>query len=89
MLLQLMFVAVSLFKLNKPILSQTAVGIAGVLLVTVTNAAALGFCAVFGIAFNASSTHVSSKTFSKYKEKIFLKYTLYFLNNIVFIFYFL
>lgn len=58
-LFQLIFVALSLFKWNEPILSQTAVGVAGVLLVAITNAAALGFCAVFGIPFNASSTQVS------------------------------
>lgn len=58
-LFQLIFVALSLFKWNEPILSQTAVGVAGVLLVAITNAAALGFCAVFGIPFNASSTQVN------------------------------
>ncbi|XP_065204858.1 protein patched-like [Planococcus citri] len=57
-LVMLIFVAFSLLKWNHPVSSQTAVGIAGVLLVTITNAAALGFCALCGIAFNASTTQI-------------------------------
>lgn len=57
--LQLLFVGLALFKWRNPILSQTAVGIVGVLLISLTNAAALGICAVFGIPFNMSTIHVS------------------------------
>lgn len=38
--------------------SQTGVGLAGVILVSITVAAGLGFCAILGIAFNASTTQV-------------------------------
>lgn len=38
--------------------SQAGVGIAGVILVSITVAAGLGFCALLGIAFNASTTQI-------------------------------
>lgn len=46
---------------DDPMRSQCALGIAGVILVSVTVAAGLGFCAVLGIAFNASTTQVTFK----------------------------
>lgn len=47
-----------MLRWNDPIKSQSTVGIAGVILVSVTIAAGLGFCAVLGIAFNASTTQI-------------------------------
>lgn len=43
--------------------SQSGVGIAGILLVAVSVAAGLGLCAILGIAFNASTTQVISRSF--------------------------
>lgn len=39
--------------------SQGAVGLAGVLLVTLSVAAGLGLCSLLGITFNAATTQVS------------------------------
>lgn len=39
--------------------SQGAVGLAGVLLVTLSVAAGLGLCSLLGISFNAATTQVS------------------------------
>lgn len=47
-----------LLKLDDPVRSQTGIGIAGVLLVSVTVAAGLGFCSLLGIAFNAATTQI-------------------------------
>ncbi|KAL0850981.1 hypothetical protein ABMA28_006876 [Loxostege sticticalis] len=54
----LIYVAVTLMQWKDPVRSQTGVGIAGVLLLSITVAAGLGFCALLGIPFNASSTQI-------------------------------
>ncbi|XP_013176469.1 PREDICTED: protein patched [Papilio xuthus] len=54
----LIYVAVTLMQWRDPIRSQAGVGIAGVLLLSITVAAGLGFCALLGIPFNASSTQI-------------------------------
>ncbi|KAJ9578984.1 hypothetical protein L9F63_024909, partial [Diploptera punctata] len=54
----LVYAGVSLLRWHDPVRSQAGVGIAGVLLVTITVAAGLGFCALLGIAFNASTTQI-------------------------------
>ncbi|KAJ1530653.1 hypothetical protein ONE63_005525 [Megalurothrips usitatus] len=46
------------YVLMDPVRSQAGVGIAGVVLVSITVAAGLGFCALLGIAFNASTTQI-------------------------------
>ncbi|XP_014243671.1 protein patched [Cimex lectularius] len=56
--LMLLYAAASLLRWNDPVRSQCALGVAGVILVSVTVAAGLGFCAVLGIAFNASTTEI-------------------------------
>ena len=56
--LQVVYAGCSLFRWNDPVRSQAGVGFGGVLLVTITVAAGLGFCALLGIAFNASTTQV-------------------------------
>ena len=55
---QLVYAGVSLLRWHDPVQSQAGVGLAGVLLVSITVAAGLGFCALLGIAFNASTTQV-------------------------------
>lgn len=40
--------------------SQSGVGLAGVLLVGLNVAAGLGFCALLGLPFNASTTQVNN-----------------------------
>jgi patched 1 protein len=57
-MLQLVYAGVSLLRWHDPVFSQAAVGLAGVVLVSITVAAGLGFCALLGIAFNASTTQV-------------------------------
>lgn len=57
-LFQLAYAGISLLRWQDPIRSQCAVGIAGILLVTITVAAGLGLCAVLGIAFNATTTQI-------------------------------
>jgi patched 1 protein len=57
-MLQLLYAGVSLLRWHDPVHSQAAVGLAGVVLVSITVAAGLGFCALLGIAFNASTTQV-------------------------------
>jgi len=57
-MLQLVYTGVSLLRWHDPVRSQAGVGLAGVLLVSITVAAGLGFCALLGIAFNASTTQV-------------------------------
>nr|XP_021192438.2 protein patched [Helicoverpa armigera] len=54
----LVYVAVTLIQWRDPVRSQTGVGIAGVLLLSISVAAGLGFCALLGIPFNASSTQI-------------------------------
>lgn len=56
---QLLYAGLSLFRWSDPVRSQSAIGLAGIVLVSFTVAAGLGFCAVLGIAFNASTTQVS------------------------------
>ncbi len=53
-----MYAAVSLVDWANPVRSQSGLGVAGVLLVAITVAAGLGFCALIGIAFNASTTQI-------------------------------
>ncbi|XP_066906859.1 protein patched isoform X2 [Halyomorpha halys] len=53
-----LYAAVSLFRWNDPLRSHCSLGIAGVILVSATVSAGLGFCAVLGIAFNASTTQI-------------------------------
>lgn len=45
-------------KWGDPVRSQSGIGIAGVILVSITVAAGLGFCALLGIAFNAATTQI-------------------------------
>lgn len=54
----LLYTALTLFRFRDKVYSQSAVGVAGVLLIGVTTAAGLGFCALLGIAFNAATTQV-------------------------------
>lgn len=54
----LVYAGVSLLRWHDPVQSQAGVGLAGVLLVSITVAAGLGFCALLGIAFNASTTQI-------------------------------
>lgn len=77
-LLQLVFVSVVSFKLDDPIMSQTTASIAGVILVSITNAAAFGMCAVFGVPFNASSTQVT-KNFNSFTYS----YVHYYANELI------
>ncbi|KAF6216434.1 hypothetical protein GE061_000776 [Apolygus lucorum] len=57
-IMMLLYAATSLLRWKDPVRSQCGLGIAGVILVSVTVAAGLGFCAVLGIAFNASTTQI-------------------------------
>ncbi|XP_052888591.1 protein patched isoform X2 [Anopheles moucheti] len=54
----LLYTACTLLRWKDGINGQSGVGVAGVLLITVTTAAGLGFCALLGIAFNAATTQV-------------------------------
>lgn len=56
--LMLVYAGVSLVNWANPVRSQSGLGIAGVLLVAITVAAGLGFCALIGIVFNASTTQI-------------------------------
>lgn len=49
LIFQLIYVAVTLMQWRDPVRSQAGVGIAGVLLLSITVAAGLGFCALLGI----------------------------------------
>jgi patched 1 protein len=57
-ILMLVYAGVSLINWSNPVRSQSGLGIAGVLLVAITVAAGLGFCALIGIVFNASTTQI-------------------------------
>ncbi|KAI9550392.1 putative hedgehog receptor patched [Daphnia sinensis] len=57
-ILMLIYAGVSLVNWANPVRSQSGLGIAGVLLVAITVAAGLGFCALIGIVFNASTTQI-------------------------------
>lgn len=52
------YAAIVLLRWKEPVNGQSGVGIAGVLLIGVSTAAGLGFCAILGIAFNAATTQV-------------------------------
>lgn len=54
----LLYTALTLYRFKDKVNSQSAVGVAGVILIGVTTAAGLGFCALLGIAFNAATTQV-------------------------------
>ena len=56
--MQLVYAGMSLLNWSDPVRSQSGLGIAGVLLVAITVAAGLGFCALIGIIFNASTTQI-------------------------------
>lgn len=56
--LMLIYACITLKRWCDPIHSHGALGLAGVLLVTLSVAAGLGFCALCGITFNAASTQV-------------------------------
>jgi patched 1 protein len=57
-LLQLVYACISLMRWSDAVQSQSGVGVAGVLLVTLSAAAALGICSVIGLKFNAATTQV-------------------------------
>ncbi|XP_075216920.1 protein patched isoform X2 [Lycorma delicatula] len=57
-IIMLLYAGISLFRWSDPVRSQSAIGLAGIVLVSFTVAAGLGFCAVLGIAFNASTTQI-------------------------------
>lgn len=54
----LVYAVITLMRWKDPIKGQSAVGIAGVLLIGTSTAAGLGLCALFGRAFNAATTQV-------------------------------
>ena len=54
----MVYAGVSLVNWSDPVRSQSGLGIAGVLLVAISVAAGLGFCALIGIIFNASTTQI-------------------------------
>lgn len=57
-MLQLVYVACALMRVEDLVRSQSGVGLAGVVLVGLTVAAGLGLCALVGLPFNASTTQV-------------------------------
>ncbi|XP_054706725.1 LOW QUALITY PROTEIN: protein patched homolog 1-like [Uloborus diversus] len=54
----LVYVFFCLMNCYDPVKSQSGIGIAGVVLVALSVAAGLGFCALLGIVFNAATTQV-------------------------------
>ncbi|XP_023246970.1 protein patched [Copidosoma floridanum] len=56
--IMVLYAGVVLWRWKDRVRSQSAVGMAGVVLVCATLAASLGFCALFGIPFNAASTQI-------------------------------
>ncbi|RLU17567.1 hypothetical protein DMN91_009803 [Ooceraea biroi] len=56
--LMLLYAGIALFRWKDPVRSQSGVGIVGVILVCATVAAGLGFCALLGIPFNATTTQI-------------------------------
>lgn len=58
LMLQVLYVGIVLHNRRDPAGSQTGVSVAGVILVSITVAAGLGFCALVGIAFNATTTQI-------------------------------
>ena len=58
MCFQLSYAALCLTRWSDPLRSQAGVGLAGVALVSLAVAAGLGFCALLGLPFNASTTQI-------------------------------
>lgn len=58
MFLQFLYAGVVLIRWNDRVRSQSGIGIAGVMLVIATLVAGLGFCALLGIPFNATTTQI-------------------------------
>lgn len=56
--LQLLYAGFALLRWKDPVRSQSGVAIAGVMLSSATVAAGLGFCALLGIPFNATTTQI-------------------------------
>ncbi|KAK2722821.1 protein patched-like isoform X2 [Artemia franciscana] len=56
--LMLVYSAITLIRWSEPVKSQSGIGIAGVFLASVTIVAALGFCAVIGVVFNATTIQI-------------------------------
>lgn len=54
----ILYAIITLMRWKDPIRGQSAVGIAGVLLIGMSTAAGLGLCALLGRAFNAATTQV-------------------------------
>lgn len=54
----MVYACLSLARLSDSVKSAAGLGLAGVLLVTASVAAGLGFCALLGLPFNASTTQV-------------------------------
>ena len=57
-ILMLVYAGYSLCKWNRRNESLSILGIAGVVIIGLSVAAGLGFCALIGLAFNASTTQV-------------------------------
>lgn len=58
--LMLIYAAISLIKRNDSINSQGLLAISGVTIIALSAAAGLGFCALIGLPFNASTTQVKT-----------------------------
>lgn len=56
--LQVIYAFLTMLKIHDGVKSQGGVGLGGVVLVTFSVAASLGFCAWIGIMFNAATTQV-------------------------------
>ncbi|KAK7490526.1 hypothetical protein BaRGS_00018312 [Batillaria attramentaria] len=57
-ILMFIYACISLMRWSDAVRSQSGVGMAGVLLVSLSVAAGLGMCSVLGISFNASTTQI-------------------------------
>ncbi len=57
-ILMLVYAGYSLCKWNNSVNSQSFLGMAGVVIIGLSVAAGLGFCALIGLPFNASTTQV-------------------------------
>jgi patched 1 protein len=55
---QLVYTGLALFRWSDVVRSQAALGLSGVLLVTLTVSGGLGLCALLGLTFNASTTQI-------------------------------
>jgi patched 1 protein len=55
---QLVYAGLALFRWSDVVRSQAALGLSGVLLVTLTVSGGLGLCALLGLTFNASTTQI-------------------------------